>query len=160
MWCQKISITATLKLFFHADPFPLFHPQWRQNKRDIVSGKDSSWVAPAQLCGGLLINISGLKLIFNITNQNYSQASFLQVKWANNFFFFNPLYHLCISFFWELPALLKLSLQAETEKSVSLGHSCPTALRGGLRTTSTFAGSLAHPAMWCRQSLSTFSSLS
>lgn len=90
MWCQKISITATLKLFFHADPFPLFHPQWRQNKRDIVSGKDSSWVAPAQLCGGLLINISGLKLIFNITNQNYSQASFLQVKWANNFFFLTP----------------------------------------------------------------------
>lgn len=130
MWCQKVSITATLKLFY-ADLFPLFHPQRRQNKQDIVSGKDSSWVAPAQLCGGLLINISGLKLIFNITNQNCSQASFLQIKWANNFFFFNPLYHLCVSSFQELPDLLKHTLQAETEKSVSLGHPCPTALGVG-----------------------------
>ena len=140
-------------------PLPLFHPQWRQNKRDTVSGKDSSGVAPAQLCGGLLVNISGLKLIFNITNQNYSQLPFSKLNELITFFFFNPLYHLCVASFWEPPALLKHSLQAETEKSVSLGHPCPTALRDGLRAASTFTGSLAHPAMWCRRSLSTFSAL-
>ena len=69
-------------------PLPLFHPQWRQNKRDTVSGKDSSGVAPAQLCGGFLVNISGLKLIFNITNKNYSQLPFSKLNELITFFFF------------------------------------------------------------------------
>ena len=157
MWCQKVSIIATLKLFFYADPFPLFHPQRRQNKQDIVSGKDSSWVAPARLCGGLLINISGLKLIFNITNQNCSQASFLQVKWANNFFLTPCIISASLLSRSSWPSWSTLSKLRQ--KSLCLWVTPAPQLWGGLKATSTFIGSLAHPAKWCRWSLSTFSSL-
>lgn len=85
---EKSSMTASLKLFFcHADPFPLFPSGQRQNSEALFSGQWFLLGSAGSVHGGLLVNISGWKLMFKISDQNYPQASFLQVEGANHFVF-------------------------------------------------------------------------